>query len=665
MYITLCNTQFDRENDNVLLFDSKASLKTYFDNLQNKVPIVKEINFDAKDIISTSVYVDVPNTTALLQLLNYNYCFLDQATGKNTSDRLYYFIERSYQDGGNRIRLDLRLDWWNTYVYDIMGENKPLQALIQKTHLDRYIKSGNDYIYNFKADSPLFERETIKDVAKRAVSKQKLKMQIDTTAKDSDFNNYINNNIVAWKYYFLDPTPTYKYRDFAGTQKQTQLLKMTYNKASFLQVADSGLVVLCAPIYKNTNYKIRIVDSLADPQRTVDWTENGLLEFLYSNNLYANVKSIKYSIMPPLPVMSYTANTAYKIINNNLALPYTLLGGDGFIQGYDNDLLQVCLAVYKQYIGDNYQLKLFIDSNLSNWKYTKAQIKASYQEPKLENEDYSTYKLVFAGNDYDLPIGKTSPRPQFIYREVLTPDITKALLTYDTTVNEYSDSVLKDITKNDFSGFSLTLDLSMWYYTSQLETYIANNKNYLQIFKNSQNQRVASGIISAGAGLIGGTLAGNFGGALIAGGVATQVNAEITNAFKQAEFDMTIDNMKNAPGTINNINSNPVLIDAITELGIYIERLEALPFESELVKDNLKMFGYSYNRIGDIYTHIKTRKYYNYIQAIIFDIDAHISEQVKDVIKQSFRNGIRVWHADAGTAIDFTTNNYERFLDNE
>ena len=62
---------------------------------------------------------------------------------------------------------------------------------------------------------------------------------------------------------------------------------------------------------------------------------------------------------------------------------------------------------------------------------------------------------------------------------------------------------------------------------------------------------------------------------------------------------------------------------------------------------------------------MRTRKYYNYIQAQIFEIPDNLGNNVKAKIKEMFANGIRFWHYDNFDGVDFTKNNYERFLDNE
>lgn len=671
MRITLCRTQFDRENDNVLLFDSKEALKSYFDNLTDKVQIQKEINFNAKDIIRTVQYIDIPNEIALFKLLNYNYCYLD---GNENDSRLYFFIERSYQDSGNQIRLELKADVWNTYIYDCMSSTKALQAMIQKTHLNRFIASGNDFIYNFASDSPLFERETIKDVAKRAVTKQRLKMQIDTTSKTSKFNNFINEYVDYWLYVFLDPNTTYHFWQLDGTEKNSKIETLEYiknydfNSGLYQPVGDLGLTVLCVPVFKqpiNKTIDMTLTYSNIGNVGT-PWNMQGIKAFLSQNNNYVHVQAIKLSTQPPLEVRNYIENTDYVLQESHsgnmdyITLKLRLYDNAGINKPIENKIgsnSYASLAVTEQLIDE--KLILYCNEPLSNWTKTKAQIKTNEFEPKLENEDYSSYKIIFAGNEQTLPISKTSDNPEFIYKEAITPDITKSILIYNTNANKFTDSIFKNITESDFTGLQYVVDLSMWYYTDQLSNYLANNKNYLQIFQNEQLEKRLKAFVGAGYGTASGQeLAG-------VAGLFNLTNTLINSAFDKAKLDLSLDNMQNAPGQLHNINSNPMLMNYVADLGFYIEKLEPLPFEQGLVKDNLKMFGYTYNRIGNIYNFAKTRKYYNYIQAIVFDIDAPICETIKDEIKQSFSRGIRIWHGDTITNVDFTVNNYERYLDNE
>ena len=202
--ITLTNTIFDSENDNVILFNNKQELKTYWENKEDKITI-PDINFIARNIINTEISIAIPVGLSLLKLLNYNYCIVF-----NETETLYFFIEESYQEDGNLVKLRLKIDAWNTYMYDI----KDMQGLATRSHLDRFIKTPDgNYVFNFGANSPLFEREKIQGLSKRPTKKFKLQAQYDTTS-NSALNKWLNENVECWKYFFLSSSATYKYNGY-------------------------------------------------------------------------------------------------------------------------------------------------------------------------------------------------------------------------------------------------------------------------------------------------------------------------------------------------------------------------------------------------------------------------------------------------------------------
>ena len=656
MNLLLCNTMFDRENDNVLLFNNKEELAQYFENLTNKV-IVENVNFNANDLINTSVFVKVGNNLNLFTLLNYNYCVVKQ--GENLPN-LYYFIERSRQDNGSYIKLDLVLDPINTYIYDIIGENILTQGLIQKTHLDRFFKKDNStrpYYYNFNNDSALFERETTKNVSQRVTQKEKLKIRIDTSGNNI-FNDFIANNVAMWKYVYLSKNVEYNFFEFNGETPTVKRLRSLYYGTEIYESIDSNFVVIAEPIMK-TSKEIKLT------QNNITRTWGGIDYFLSQNNDYANVQAIKYSILPPLEIRDYTNNFTIDE-DGNLIInigSITFKGIYSEFRAVSNETTSFAFAhVITQDLINGYDL--YFDGFLNNtWNFSKEQI-TNKNEPKILNEDYSMYRLFIGGQQFELPISKTSPRPEFILRETLTPDITKANICFKSSSNPMTNKIFEEITEEDFTGFNLTIDLSMWFPSNALDNYLANNKNYLQIFQNKQTLQQQQQVLT-----VAGHIATNdF--MRLGSDFLSSTNLAINQIYDRNNLDLTIDNMRNAPETTSNINSNPIMIYMVSRLNIFIEKLELLPFEKAVIVDNLKMFGYNYNKIGYLNNFIKTRKYYNYIQGIIYDIDAQIAEQVKDKIKEIFKNGVRFWHADAWEditqlQIDFNVNNIERSIDNE
>ena len=673
--ITLTNTIFDSENDNVILFNNKQELKTYWENKEDKITI-PDINFIARNIINTEISIAIPVGLSLLKLLNYNYCIVF-----NETETLYFFIEETFQEDGNLVKLRLKIDAWNTYMYDI----KDMQGLATRSHLDRFIKTPDGkYVFNFGANSPLFEREKIQGLSKRPTKKFKLQAQYDSTP-NSELNKWLNDNVECWIYYFISAGKIYNV--YSASLENPHLLQdkqldmlMYYNNYNII---NGEMVCLVAPIYKS-NKQIKFKNRL-DNNYTNLWTEDGIKYFLQNNNNYANLYSKKLSPLSPFMTKQYNSNyysidnNGDLILNNYLSSPSTII--EDYICNFDNQfkmyraddntaILDGVVILLEQNITNN--IKFTIPDEMYKIKYSTYEILNNNDiEPKLYNEDYSSYRLYFGGKEYDLPVSKTSNKPNFIYKEILNSDITKSLLIFNPNdeedlLNTYFETVFNEYTTKDFTGLISTLDMSLWFSSDKLDDYLANNKNNLQILNNTQDSKaLQSGINAIGSlatGLTSSAVTGNPIGAV--GGITQAVtgvsNTLISNSYEMANYNLTLDNMQNSKQELQSLNSNSLLMASVDEIGLYIELESPLEFEFSVVRDYLKMFGYTYNRIADLKSIWKTRKYYNYVEMLIYEIDADISNQVKDYIKEIFKNGVRIWHNDNFSKIDYNLNNTER-----
>lgn len=688
MNITLYHYDFESDNQNVLLFEDKTARDNYFASInESDKQTIQNINFFANNLLQTKVFVRVAGLS-LFNILNYNYAIVTNSTGETAQKPLFYYITESRQDSGGQIEINLKCDIANTYFYDV--DMTKWQAIIERANLDRWLKlneQGTSLTYNFRNTSALFERERLKDVAKRPTIKKQLYFKIDSTA-NSKLNEWLRDNIAGWKYYYLAGNVTYnrvfKYHNNQITSDQpAELSYVTEPRSYYNQGTNSNFIVLCCPVYKNasvdSNYirKNFIYINYDSSTNTILDEDTIVTYFLQNNNQYANVLSIKYSTLTPFKTSAYNYGTDYTIDSDNNLIIYRTDNFDNSesliyeTSSYSNPTMTSQLrpfyAVHKQYLYENKKLICDFDDNA--WTFTPAQIKGNNaKEPKLYNEDYSVYRLFIGGQQHYLPISKTSPKPAFEYSEILSPDITKAIVIYDNANSDYgtlANPVFANITKQDFTGFNFTIDLSIWYPSNNLQNYLAENKNYLQIFNNQQLQKNIPALIGATSGIISGYATGNYTGASQGAGItATSSKSIINSYYDRQNLDMTIDNMANSPESLQNINSNPLFITAVQKsLDIFIEKMEMLDFEQDIIVDYFKQFGYTYNRIDTIDNHMRTRKYYNYIQAQIFEIPEKLGNNIKEEIKKMFANGIRFWHYDTYTGVNFSQNNYERYLD--
>lgn len=681
--ITLFNTIFDSNNDNVLLFDNKSQLKSYFDNMTDKYIVGDNINFIANNIINTSIYVNINNSNRdkLLKILNYNYCMVEN---NDNGDVLYFFITESSQDNGDLIKLSLQLDVINTYYYDISPDTL---GYIKRSHLDRWVKpknesqSTNKRVLAFGAESKLYDRESIQNVSQRAVKRYKLKTQF----KYDEVSEWFDKNVDHYVYYYLSSGTDYDLYNADGEKVTKQIPGVdfrTQEATAPLTTNIGPFVVLVAPVYKTLkriyvrgkNFNTNIIYA--------EFDEKAIDVFLSQNNGYAYVKAIKHSCKPPFNPMSIHDYEIDSTGNLKLSGSSSLNNADYgyFREGQDEVTFATGgLNVVAQNRAYGIVLSDIVDVPIKMITPNKMYIDSidlsgelpqdwGDIEPKIYNEDYSKYRLNFGGQLFDLPISKTSSQPCFKYYEILGPDITKSILVFDSEnpINRqgveagyYKDEVFSEIQRQDFTGSVLSIDLSEWFTTDNLDSYLATNKNNLQIMQNNQNLEMRNVIRG---GILSVLMSYSSPESVLPTGVGALNNIYTTMQSQKNEiknYNLTLDNMAQSPQSVNSLNSNLFLIQSLGCLQFYIELMEPLEYDLQKIKDYFKMYGYSFNSIDKIKSLLYSRDIYNYIEASLIDIDLSVSEQIKTMLSAVFNKGIRFWHADKFTGIDFNKPNME------
>lgn len=649
--IKLTQYAFDNTYTNARLFDNKAERDAYFENLQGYT-FNKDVNFIARDIIATDIDIKVEPQAPLFTLLNYNYCIV-----KNETETLYFYIRKSEQLSANLIRCRLENDIIQNYLYDTEFSD----CMITKAHLNRFIDNGDGTVsFDGSATSKLFEREELKDVSKRLLNRQKLLIHQDL-AENSDLNKWLYDNVIAWCYMSISQGT---YKTGTGETEETTTYVGVKKQQEINSQINYGNSLFCFPITKQ-DYRIYIKD-IVNTEHLL--SADALTWFLGFNNGFANVFSLKLSIKPPFDLKEWATNE-YTINNNKLTInanyqftenktmtvgnhqEYWAFGPSGFLNIKYDDPTPIKATLYDTNILPKltFDKTDIIDSN-RNIIYN----------PKLNNSDYKSLQLTFAGNSYEYDIQKLNDaNPEFEYYEMLTSDITKALLQYKPKTD---NNIFNINYGKSFNGFTYTNDLSIPFAKGVDDQYFANNKNAFLSFQNTQTLsnfkfgvQTVKGLASSIASMSPSNIA-QFGIGL----GASMVEHAVQLQYEQAQFNLSIDNMRSAPETLANINGNAILISSIAEFGIYIEIYEAIPNELEIANNITYDKGFVYNQYDNIKNHINTRKYFNYIQANIENIQADLSNDIKLRMRQIFANGIKFWHTDD---IIFNKENYERSLE--
>lgn len=756
--LALIDNPFDDQSENTRWFANQAEQQTYFlglvtnggaDFVEIKAPNINSL------ILTNQIYQNTHNYD-LFDLLNKNYAIIKVTkfaqTELETDTILYFYYKVSNPSVGanNQVIYQLEMDTLQTYYFN---QNLNFEgSFIQKGHLDRWIysyealttrptfadaktygyyyKVGDNYLlitsemtaeqydeiatiyekvatFNGKADSKLFEREEIKEVAKRLVQRSKLKIY---SVLNPDMANWLEENVLCWVYVLAKTSESNQtIVNILTDSNGNYAFDSTYSYFSLVSFLKYGYKVLCYPLYKptasntlhsiyiSTNYKASSGSSQTSfsPTKYIKLGTDGFEGYLNSNGT-AYIMSLKLSVKPPFSLDS----TYYQYqINNNGDLYITGLtnGNNGSVDiinrltigDYTPNGLERVIATQKQTgLADNYyglvdilvddpNPKLFkLDISLPKRTFKKSEIKNVTKNkqlnPKLNSIDYKNLTLTFAGSSYEFDIQKLNKSTlNFKYNEMITLDATKGLLRLNNLSNT---DIFNTAYMNSFNGFAFTNDLSLPFASSQYDEFIANNKNAYLSFQNQQNyisrqQELRESQMATNMAIQAVSQAATFqpisAATTIAQGTANimydALSTANTLAYNETQFNLSIDNMKSRPNVMSNVDGNALFISAIAEFGLYAEIYEGLDNELEIANDIMNKDGFTVNHFGNPrnYDHIRSK--FNYVRAVLGNLSGiPISAEARANLRQRFANGVRFWNSDT---IDYSQENYELALD--
>lgn len=737
-YMALIDNPFDSQTENTRYFESQQEqIEYYAEKIENGADFdeIQAPNLNSL-YITNQIYKNT-NQYDVFDLVNKNYAIIKVVKGSNIStfagkdeddeeenqpvesNDIYFYYRVNSADIGleNQVSYDLQLDSLQTFYFNnklnIQG------SFIQKAHLDRWVETEEgDYQFNGKIDSSLFEREEIKNVAKRLVERKKLKYSTEQPYclyENKEMVEWINKAVDFWIYLIVDVGD---YTLVSGKVQNLSETKVVENSKLQADTLGYSVAEICIPFMQDgdvdeygivKNYTIKTSGELDSI-----WDYEGMLPLLLLNGGYSKVKSIKISLKPPFmfnkDTFAYNIDNYDYDISNPTALPYSnlilhagiidrlgdddnetneyLLGGetsDGQVySNLNNRLIQTlfyagklppstpsCSALIYQY---DFKEPIYLESDITlpRTRFYRHEIlgssKSKELNPKLNDEDYKNLTLSFMGNTFNIPINKLNQERVIIkYTEMITPDATKGIAR---VVIENEDGIFNKDYENSFNGFIFTNDFSLPISNGQLESYLANNKNAFLSFQAQQdyNRDVqtisnAQSLVNGATSAISNVAMGNWGGA-ISGAVNTGINIafneskfRLGQSLRETQFDLSIDNMRNAPRTLVNANGNAIFGDAVSEFGMYIELYEGLDHELEVVNDMMHRDGYTYNRFGEVKDFDNIRANFNYVRAILGNISGvPMSENARRDLRDRFASGIRFWKSDN---IDYSVGNYE------
>lgn len=668
--IALTNVSFDENYENVLRFETREEQEEFFD-VSTLFSNAINVNFVARNLVDTQAFFRMPTGTSLVDMLTKNYAIVYDTQ----DDRyLYYFIKRIAQDDSNQVQLNLTLDVFQTFYIDTTFSD----CLIERANLNRFIDSGDNTIsFDGTLNSKLFEREPIKNVAQHLSARHEI--SVNTNSNDElqnatdDVLAWLDEHVLAWVYYFVDATHSFVTYESQPTTTTT----LPAGAIGHFSVHTSDGVmsmpvgVIAYPIMKTgSSMTMNAIDRTGTTIATMQ--VSGVQDFLDLNGGASYVWGAKVSQVSPLRFYETgTSTIEYSIDGNNLTITAKY--------DYEN-------GVFRNTVTNNQNIKLIryyanycffspliqtptITSSLNldkKFNFSKNEligaIKQTRFNPKLLSSDFYSLRIkadnTSDGFDYDLQ--KLNHNNLVIERtEVVTPDISRI---YARIQGTEGTCYLPD-TSSNYTGDVAQNDASLILASSAYQTMIANNKNYF--LQNSINRwtNLGTSALASGAAIATGAATGNVIG--IVGGALGVAKTGVDLAKSFVNENLTVDNLKNAPGSIRNAQGNIMLSFSVAPIKTFVEEYDALPNELQIANDYMDAYGFTYNRIDNIKNNDNIRHFHNYIQAAVSEVTG-VSNEIRQIFVDAFGRGVRFWNAsniqDKSNPFDYSMENYENWL---
>ena len=631
----LTNVNWTNEYKNVLAFADKDARNAYFDvDTIFADPNYNLINFNITNFYKTTVVIDCSDYITAMQS---NYLIIKN-NAKN--EYYFYFITNARQTNFNRIELNIELDVYQQYYYDVTLPDCPINRckapINVKYDIGKYMLDP-EYQYAENSEPIDYELTYAKQYKLHSIANQ--------------FTNLMSI-VNGFMYIFVDSTHNFELKSIDNQSTVQHAIAGYATDPDGLHGIYNNIGVICAPIY-NSSKRLRIKNNndfyiLQDAYI--------LLETLRAGNSGADaayVYSVKISRRPPF--------SADFIKNCGTILPpstyYDLtvdaadVNDELYLQEYNSVLTYTSVIN----VGGYYTIRFIKDTmDAYTYEYSPTQagiapFASDYYDPvgKLAAAQYTKCYLDFGdGNKLELDYAKINSnyaKIAFKYKEAIVPDITRYSICVDSKWYKGDDNDGIEVNNQTF-----TADMSLIYTLDQWSSFLANNKNFYA-------QGNFNTMMKINKGVVGGAIASGQMNYLKAASSIANIYADTLQFVKNRDYQ--VDNLKESVDRVINQNGNAcfnlIVKGIIPSIVVY-----KLPtkYQASVLK-YLKMYGVNTKGLfGNIKTMMDNNSlgfHYAYIQADLDEIKTGImSLECEKRFTDIFKDGVRFWY-DAAHMYDY------------
>lgn len=618
---------FDNSYSDTLSLLSFSERSKYF-NFPKLFANAQEVNFKIANGITTSLTYR-PNNPNLLVDLNMNYAIV----GENPDDHniRYYFVRNITYDITGQYNVELELDVMMSF--DSKLEKR--KSIITRYDIDTsYYNEPSIYVLEGLSNTPIASSGSYKKIP---VSRTPLNFVHKGEYEWAE--KWMNDNIISYEIYLCKP-------------KKYPLPRQGSTGDYMVTISDGAIVlrqpftVFVVPQFKATK-DIIINDGIKGGY--VSLSEEYIETNITSANIYAKIVTSYFPIN-----LSYYAHTVISDIRmeneNTLAIIVRPDHPSFIVDKTDMGILYAGLFGLLRNDVDYYNVNKIPDEmNFSNFKEEqtakdfRGNLQVNYDCRELvltTGIEEMIYKPIYTAYLYGInqDTGEYAVPYDIRAKILVAPESVKSKCAlYCAARIPPRGIVYSDVFSGLANGLNVTSTNQITIAESQIDVYMANNKNFGGI--------MATNAIGAALGASGGARA-SFGGRPSIGGAMGINFNPLGGALTVANDLMQLDNLNNAPDNIKMAGNSPEYNIAVLGNKIYLELRESTVAVITAVIDDTVNNGYYVN----IWSEKGFPSYYGYnwgyrpIKAIIGILIGSAPEIVKQKIKDIYAKGVRRWY---------------------
>lgn len=658
----LTYVNFDIDNKDVIYFKNKAEKESYFNLSSLFSGELKYINFEKKNLLETRFIVDSSNDNIIKNEFSKNYLIIKEIS---TSSYYFYFIISTKYDNKAHLELYCKLDTFTTFRDLLMP-----RGVIKRATFREFEKDSTYAVYDRGAYTHIL---TIDDSYKgeKFLQAQKTIYPHIYTHIQSTLDTWLEENVEAWQYVFIDKNHTYKYSKDGSTANYRTPNAFVSNGI----YNDYGVIAF--PIMKtDKKLYLRWTDT-TDPNNPKTYMfESGIsafnIYFRSANNDSTYIYAMKISKQPP-----------FNVIDNNISMQIipsvTINSGGNLVLDYGNqgviDLSSAIQVFTNMFTTDvdtitstyftgwfmfeyHYQTSKRYTCDLSSFIDDYVETKMAIASYKSTTKSITKYPNVMCNKNVEIRITYNgeifSIHPSRLdttqaileLKEAIAPDITKLYVAWKPT-NKYIDKNAMDDT---LTGFIFNDDTSIPVGNSYMAEFLANNKNfYLQRYINAS---VNSGTKGAKGYATGGI-----------GGLALSV---INSGLDVANMLWEEDNLEQRASSLRMANGSALFNNLVKDYGCKCEIWMMTTEELTNIAEYYNKYGVSSTQNGFLLDVLEKHKYFDYVEMDVTDIVLTgldgITQEIKQDIINKLKRGVRFWY-DGTRIYNYEYYNYEVAFD--